>query len=234
MIKILGTLSLNSAFLLYCIYYIPQLFHNRYPKHLSQLSWGMHGMLFTAYICDLFYGYAMGFPWQYRVISWVGLICLMIQHLQLIKYLFFKTSQFNQANQANQANQVYYTVCKRYSLVLANALLILSILIFINIFFSKYISNSQGITPAMQDVLGYIARGCFIGYAFPQILKVRATKNYAGLSVYFIILNLVIAILDTISAWCLQWGWPNQLGSMLMLCMMGYLLYCVKFTTLNN
>ncbi len=78
-----GALSLNISTVIYCIYYIPQLFHNRHAEFLIQLSPKMHYLFLLSMCCDLTYGIGMGLPWQYRLVSLVVVSVLMVQHWQL-------------------------------------------------------------------------------------------------------------------------------------------------------
>lgn len=86
----LGHFFLNFAFGLYLILYIPQLIHNKQTKTFVQMSFLMHAMLLQAYSCDLIYALHKPMPWQYLCVSAVGLICLMIQHVQ---WLYFCRKQ---------------------------------------------------------------------------------------------------------------------------------------------
>jgi len=200
MLNVLGNLSLNCCFVLYLIYYFPQLYHNQRHLQMAQLSLGMHFLLILAYIFDLFYGYAMHLQWQYRLVSWVGLGCLMVQHWQFIRYFFHE----------------------RLRVWLGIQLLMM--LIFMLLLCDFFLVKTAELSQQECLMLGYGARICFILCALPQVLKSHRYESLSAISLHYIYLNMSVISLDFISAWCLDWGWPNKLGGVPMILLMFYLL----------
>lgn len=82
---LIGAFSLNVSLVLYFTSYLPQLRHNQKGQDLKHLSLPFHFMLLTDYLLDLLYGFSLDLPWQYKLVSWTGLLYLMIQHRQLFK-----------------------------------------------------------------------------------------------------------------------------------------------------
>jgi uncharacterized protein with PQ loop repeat len=189
----IGAFSLNISFVLYLVVYLPQIIHNRKEKYIQDLSIMMHINLYFGYFFDLFYGFAHALPWQYKTVSIVGLSLLMLQNLQLMHYAWFKSKQ-----------TLYITL----------AILLISLMVF------GYVLSGPKLTATTIDVLGYISRLCFISYLLPQLLKNHRLQSAYAISPIFVLLNLILAVLDLISSWCLHWGWPNQLGAPITLMMM--------------
>lgn len=186
-LNFLGNVSLNLSSFLYLILLIPQVIHNRKGKNISGLSLWLHFLLFTSYSLDLVYGIADDMPLQYRVVSVVGLILVITQHFQLLKF----------------------HIKQRYYLLIKVGFLFLVTHVFLSYyFFSKLFSI--GLTHNTILMLGVIARGCEIVYCIPQIFKNRAAQAANAVSLYFICLNIMLAVLDTIAAWCLDWELPNK------------------------
>lgn len=200
LLSIAGNFTLNLSFVLYLIVYIPQILHNQRTAHLNQLSFGLHTLLMMSYSFDLLYGFAYHLPWQYKIVSVVGLFLVTIQHVQLIRFFVNIKSTFR---------------------------LKLSLLLFISngillLFF--FIPLQSTLSFSATCIVGIIARACGLIYCLPQIIKNSLSKSATALSVKYLYLNLIVALLDTCSAWCLNWGWPNKLASpcsaMLMLTML--------------
>ena len=185
----LGHASLNISFLLYLVVYIPQVLHNRRLTNIAQLSLVMHFLLYTSYFFDLLYGMASHFQWQYQTVSVVGLSLIILQHFQLTHY---------------------FRVTKRFFLMATNLIILTLTLLGLYYFF---VSCQRTLNPQTILVIGSIARFCSLTYCLPQLLKNRFLKSAHAISIRFIYLNLTLAILDTISSWCLDWGWPNKLAS---------------------
>jgi len=187
--NLIGKLSLNSSFILYLIIYLPQIVHNRHEKHLANLSIHMHWMLYVGYFLDLFYGFSYQLQWQYKTVSIVSLGLLTIQHIQIVRG-FWKNKQMNQ-------------VCLNLSLFL---LMFIAVIYFFN-------RLDAHLSPNTTLIIGNVSRIIFLIYCLPQIVKNRATNSSNAINVHFIYLSLTLSVLDFISAWCLDWGWPNKLAA---------------------
>ena len=198
-----GMLSLNVSFVLYLLVYFPQVRHNRTLAHIQSLSTGMHVLLFSGYILDLLYGFLSHYPWQYKMVSCVGVVLLLIQHMQLI-HLFWKRRAFIRVG--------FYLLGLMFA-IMGGAYVLLNTEVFVSdqiVFF------------------GLFSRGFFLSYTVPQFLKNKALNSAVALSTSFVILSLAIACLDTISAWALDWGWPNKIGSPISILLTSCLLYQIK------
>lgn len=194
----IGTISLNIAFTLYLIVYIPQIIHNQKSTSIVELSLGLHFLLYISNIFDLFYGFSNNLPWQYKTVSVVGLIQVNVQHLQLIRFFI----------------HTHAVKLTRFCLffLLANGIAL-----------SYFFAALHGVAaPSLTLFFGAIARVCGLIYCLPQILKNKLAHSARGISIYFIYLSLLLAILDAISSWTLNWGWPNKLAApaniLIMLC----------------
>lgn len=200
----IGNISLNMSFGLYLIVYIPQIIHNQTSKNLAELSLGLHVLLYLSYSFDLVYGFSSQLPWQYKVVSIVGLSLVMLQHLQLLQFFIHQ---------------------RKPSLIKFNLAFLILNLMLLYYFFGIAHGEVQAHTTAL---FGTIARACGLIYCLPQIIKNKYAQSGNAISLYFIYLNLTLAMLDTISSWCLDWGWPNKLASPLNAIMMLIILWQVK------
>eukprot|EP00392_Amoebophrya_sp_AT5.2_P013392 g13510.t1 len=89
---VVGSISVNLAFLLYLTYFLPQLLrvHRRNfaetdAAHWQSFSqWTLSLQVLTASI-DLFYGFTAVPQWQYRAVGVSTLLCLTIQQAQLYR-----------------------------------------------------------------------------------------------------------------------------------------------------
>ncbi len=206
----LGFISLNISFFLYFFVFVPQIFHNRHTQHIANLSLTLHFLLFFTYLLDLFYGFAYSLQWQYKTVSCVCLFLIFIQHGQLVRFQFQH---------------------QQYKLVIANiSLFIISIfsLFYFFIFLHHTLSTTQTAS------IGYISRVSYVIYSTPQILKNFKLKSTNAINLTFIYLNIILTLLDTLSAWCLDWGWPNKLAAPVMTGMMLVLLLQTHFYSENT
>lgn len=196
---IIGKISLNVSFFLYLMVYVPQILHNRQKKNLADLSIWLHVFLFSSYFFDLFYGFASHLPWQYKTVSIVGLCLVSIQHLQLT-HLYWQ-----------QKNQRYWV---------GLSLVWLVYLVLTSAFFVFRPKDAL-----VVFLMGVAARGCGFVYCIPQIIKNRKTGASHAISVYYLYINLTLTFLDTLSAWLLNWGWPNRIASPLSMGLMLIMIY---------
>ena len=184
-----GAFTLNVSFILYLLVYLPQIIHNRTKKNLENLSGGMHFSLFCGYLLDLFYGFSKYLPWQYKTVSIVGVFLLLIQHVQLIYH-------------HKQKKQLY--------ILTWNILILFAAIILSGIFFTELHGKCS---PATTSILGYTARFFFLIYLIPQLVKNKRTQTAQAVSQHMIYLSLILCICDSVSAWCLDWGWPNKIAA---------------------
>lgn len=198
-----GMLSLNVSFVLYLLVYFPQIRHNRTLTHIQSLSTGMHVLLFSGYVLDLLYGFLSHYPWQYRMVSCVGVGLLLLQHIQLIHFFW-----------------------KKKAFILVGAYLLGLILTIIGV--TYVFLNASYCSPKLIVFFGYSSRALFLSYTVPQLVKNRTLKSAVAMSTSFVILSFMIASLDTMSAWCLDWSWPNKVGSPISMMLTSCLLYQIK------
>lgn len=204
LISLIGNISLNISFVFYLVLYTPQIIHNREKTNLAQLSLNMHFLLCISYTCDLFYGVATHLPWQYKVVSLVGLTLVFIQHCQLARLLFNIKSH------------------------LTRPIMVMSLLLFLMANYYFFIVCKGTVSESNSLVYGWIARCTGILYCFPQILKNRQQQSATAISIKFIVINLLLSILDFISSWCLNFGWPNKISSPITMILMIILLLQIK------
>lgn len=185
----LGNLTLNIAFVLYLIVYVPQIRHNKNKHHLAELSISLHMIIMTSFVLDLLYSLLKPLPWQYRAVSIVALGTLSIQQMQLMRL-------------ALQRGQTL--------LLSALGFFCLSlILILTSVFYFDVLSSSSNTIL----LIGWVSRVGFLSYIVPQIIKNYRMSSAKALSTSFLSLSLFLSLLDLTSAWCLDWGWPNKLGT---------------------
>ena len=201
---LLGVISLNLSFVLYLLVYLPQIIHNRKPHHIANLSMGMHFILYSSYCLDLLYGFFSDLQWQYKTVSIASLFILTIQHLQITYH--------------------YQTQKKWMSFYFS--LFLLAVVGTGMVYFVS--TNQNHLSEQTTQSLGYLSRMGFLIYTLPQLLKNRALKSAQAISIPFIYLSLTLSLLDMISAWCLDWGWPNKLGAPLTISLMLIMLLQVK------
>lgn len=203
----LGDVCLNLGFIFYCVLYVPQIFHNHKKQDLDGLSILMHITLYLAYFFDWLYGSLTGLPWQYRLIAALGWIYLTFQQLQLI---------------------TYYRHKQRYNLV--------SLCSVVWVGYGMLFGYTLGHTyhEVLVTSFGCIAQIGFCIALLPQIVKSRQRQSGAAMSLTYIAFTNILSCLDIICAWQLNWGWPNKLGSIGLLCLTLILLLQKKHYKNNN
>jgi len=235
----IGAISLNISFVLYLLVYLPQVFHNRKPNHIPSLSLGMHFILYTSYCLDLFYGFSRDLQWQYKTVSVVSLTLLIIQHLQITYHHSPRHPERSEGSPGCKTNSLhgFDQPCAKSrrslaSLGMTGGLLGMTwgrLLFNFNLFFLLatglilyyfFVLQDGHLSEQATQTIGYISRMGFLIYTLPQIMKNRALKTTKAISINFIFLSLTLSMLDMTSAWCLDWGWPNKLGSPLTISLM--------------
>ena len=145
----LGNITLNIAFVLYLIVYVPQIRHNKNKHHLAELSISLHMIIMTSFVLDLLYGLLKPLPWQYRAVSIVALGTLCIQQLQLMRL-------------AQQRGQILL-----FSTLGMFYLSLILILILTSVFYFDALSSSSNTIL----LIGWVSRIGFLSYIVPQIIK---------------------------------------------------------------
>jgi uncharacterized protein with PQ loop repeat len=197
---------LNVSTFFYLLLFLPQIFLN-FKRHSTKgLSLLMYGILFVGYCTDLLYGFGLNMPWQYRLVTVVGLCCLTIQHLQFGYY----------GQQNHQQKYTYYFVTLIYCLFFYCCL---------HLLITGHHSKN------FYDTIGILTNLCWICHTVPQIIKNYFNRATMGLSAGFVALAIGLNICDALSAWLLHWDYPSKIGALLGLSGNGLLLlqiYCYQ------
>ena len=178
----IGQATLSISLIIYIVQYVPQLIHNSLSNKTSQISLNTQLLIVIAASCDLAYGFGYNLQWQYKLVSILGLIYLIIQQMQIISQ-----------NSTGLLTRIYT--------ILAFILIITSVTYTIYNIKNDYI----------LDTIGYIETSCYIVYWLPQIIKNFITKQADGFSKVFLIITLIGAMLDLLSAIFLHWPVPSIL-----------------------
>jgi len=185
---IIGEISLTLSTLLYFIWFIPQLKLTFKRKNTSGLSLAMHCILMLGYLADLMYGFGQQLPIQYRLVTIVGLISLLIEHYQFGCYGLTNIKEKN-----------------RFILIS-----VLLFCLFITILYNITIKTDSKM---IYNLAGVSSMLCWLVFASPQILKNYKNNSTKGLSTQFVMLSVLTGILDVISSYALNWAWPSKLGA---------------------
>jgi uncharacterized protein with PQ loop repeat len=188
MIQTIGTITLNIATVLYLIHLFPQVVHNQVKQKTASLSLGMHSLLLWAYCCDFVYAFGRGMPWQYKLVTIIGLILLAVQHSQLFS---------QRKTEKNFILAFIFTSGLALIIMIAGGWGLVK----------HYITETQLITFQVVSQIGWLT------YALPQLFKNWQLKTTEGLSKNYIYISISIALCDSVSAWCLNWDWPIKIGS---------------------
>ncbi|MDX1917591.1 MAG: PQ-loop repeat-containing protein [Candidatus Caenarcaniphilales bacterium] len=185
----IGNFTLSLSLVGYLFFLLPQIWHNTLNRtKIYTLSVGLHLIMLGAYICDLFYGYGLSMPWQYRLVTIVGLGMLSIQHLQIWIY--------------RRAEIEFQILFRSITLGILGFTFLLGYL-----YFQGKLSESLLLTIGAISQIGWFTA------VLPQIHKNFRLKSAAGLSLHFILLGIFLSTCDAISAWLLDWKLPNKIGA---------------------
>ncbi len=184
---IIGQISLNISFLIYLIWFVPQITLNFKRKNTEGLSLFMHGLLCIGYLSDLMYGFGRDMQWQYRTITLIGLFSLAIQHYQFFRYGLHNAKK----------KWTFAGLSILYSLLLCCVILNLQL----------YHSEQS-----FYDAAGMIANICWLSYMLPQIIENYCSRSTTGLSMLFVLFAVFLNVCDLTSAWMLDWDYPSKIG----------------------
>lgn len=199
-----GHITLRISFFVYLFFFVPQIIHNIKRNSVQGLSFRMHLILFTAFICDFGYGIGRQMEWEYCLVSFIGILSLLLQH-----------SQFKVLN----------TELPKYYYLITVLLILLFGLVAGSLIFD--LGNRQFYTG-----LGFVATAGWLTYTLPQIHKNFTLKSILGLSLGFILLGLCASLCDTVSAYALDWGLPNKIGAPISSCLKLIILF--QFSLYSN
>lgn len=207
----LGEITLSFSTVIYIIWLLPQVRLNFKRKSTNGLSFWLHSLLFLGYSADLTYGFGFHMEWQYRMVTIVGLISLIIQHWQFSHYELGKSLDKFQ----------YYAV----------TIVVFSLLIFSIHTLAFHYSRE------FYNFFGMVSNVAFLIYMIPQIIKNYVNQSTEGLSVWFVIFTLFLGTCDLTSAYALQWSWPSLFGpsvGFLLKAMLLFQLYSYERGSLNE
>lgn len=179
----IGAIALNAAFVLYLIHYLPQLHHNRKKKQLQTISLHFHGLLGICYLSDLSYGMGMHLPWQYCTVSFIGTLCLAVQHQQL--------------SALHRDNRIFHI----YTWVFAA------------IFSLFILENALSPSPFFFLAMGYLAHTTALLFLLPVIIRNAKQKHARALSDGYLYLNSLCYLCNLIAALSLNWPFPSKIGA---------------------
>jgi hypothetical protein len=182
----LGTLAMDAATIIYCFLFLPQLWHNRRPQHISHMSFAYHSLLLVAVYADLFYGFGRIHQWQYQLVGVIAVISLSTEHMQ------------------------WYQIARQLKIMPAYTLVTVTCLI-LTLAFCVYWKN---IPLSLAMFMGWVARVGYITHKIPQIIKNHLQPAAAiAISRSYLYLCLLLGTLDGFAAWALDWGAPSKYGT---------------------
>lgn len=182
--SVIGHISINISFVIYCIYFLPQIIHNQFKRQAGHISHGTHLLMVVANALDLIYGFGFDLQWQYRVVTMLTLACLLFQQWQIYR----DSKSINQQKNRHAQSYDFHILCL---LVIAVGIALVSL---------------HNLNNAILENIGFISMFCYAIYWLPQIIKNIKEKNATAFSLIFLILNVLALVCDEISA--LSFGWP--------------------------
>lgn len=201
----IGFVTLNLSLILYLFFYLPQLVHNFRYKRLGELSFGMHALLLFAATADIFYAFGRIEQWQYRLVSILMLLSLLVQHVHLLYYR--KSFSFG---------FVKWCALSMLMIVMSGCALVLA----------SIIKHPMTIYIAM----GWAGQVAYWTYALPQIIKNKNSMHANAISMLFAVIGVATALLDLISAWIFSWGAPSLYGGFVAVSLQAYL-FCQCYSS---
>lgn len=193
-----GFVTLNLSLILYLFFYLPQLIHNFRYKRLGELSFGLHALLFFAATADMFYAFGRIDQWQYRLVSILMLLSLLVQHIHLLYY-----------RQSFSFGFIKWLVLSLFIMVMSASVFLLA----------SIIKQPMKIYITM----GWASQVAYWTYALPQIIKNRNSTHANSISMFFVAIGVTTALLDLISAWIFSWGSPSLYGGFVAVVLQAYL-----------
>ena len=183
---IIGHVTLTVSLIIYAILYLPQLFHNARHGGLQGMSVAFHVLALAAAMTDLYYALGCVHQWQYVTVSGLALCCLLWQHYQWW-------------------GQVRFTSSWWWWLVTGAVLSALGAVL--------WGWRYGELTWGLSAMAGWVSMLLLLVMTLPQITKNAVTSRANGLCGGYLILVLVAALLDLVSAWLLHWPLPSLVGT---------------------
>ena len=185
---LIGEISLNISLALYIIFYLPQLWRNRDTGKLQHLSIYFHALLLLACSTDLLYGFGTIGQWQYRMVSITTFACVIWQHYQLLRF-------YREDNTAK----------RRLNIILGG-------LVFWWVIVTIILLTHKVHHPFFV-AMGWVERIAYSCYGLPQVIQQIRKNNAEAISIAFLLMTIMTALCDTISAWSFGWPAPSLLGA---------------------
>ena len=182
----IGQTSLWLSTALYLIWFLPQLRLSYRRRSVEGLSFSMHLLLLSGYLADLIYGLGRHMPIAYIAVTCFGLAGLCVQHYQFH----------------------HYSKLSNVQLLCALCLPLLCFFAWLAIIHTH---NSANV--AVLDRIGLWSVFAGAIYGVPQIIKNYRLQRNPDLSTLFIWIAIICSGLDIISAYCLNWDYPNKIGA---------------------
>jgi uncharacterized protein with PQ loop repeat len=177
----IGQLSLSLSFFVYCLYFLPQIWHNRKPSHARYISRFLQLIYVLGYSADWLYGAAAHLEWQYRCVSLIGIFALSYQQWQM---------------RPPSGGERSYGL---HSFAVASMILT-------SFVFSLFFTIKGTLA---TNAFGTISMLCAMFALTPQLIRNYKDKNGLAISHFFIGMTLIGCILDMISAIFLHWPWQS-------------------------
>ncbi|WP_018299058.1 PQ-loop repeat-containing protein [Fangia hongkongensis] len=184
----IGMITINISFLIYCLYFLPQLLHNQLKHKTADISMSTQALMVLANVLDLIYGFGYGLQWQYRAVTILTLACLIIQQWQIYR----------------DSKKISY-----------HFHLFIVVMILLGVIIST--QNAFRLSESILENIGFISMICYSVYWLPQIIKNFQSKSAEGFSLWFILLNLTALVCDEISALTLGWPLPSIISPILII-----------------
>ncbi|MCX7125564.1 MAG: PQ-loop repeat-containing protein [Gammaproteobacteria bacterium] len=209
----LGEITLSISTVVYFIWFLPQIWLNFKRKSTKGLSLWMHGLLLLGYCADLLYGFGREMQWQYRMVTITGLFFLLIQHYQFWRY------SLNDNKRTRKATHINF--------------ILLSSMVLILLFYAVFNFTVDHHSKQYYDIAGFISDICWMTYLFPQIIKNYLAKSVVGLSVGFVVIDIILSCLDMTSTFALHWDWPSVVSAFITLFKKGILVSQIVYYRLG-
>lgn len=91
----IGHISVNISFIIYCVYFLPQIIHNQLKHQTEHISKYTHLLMVAANVLDLIYGFGFELQWQYKVVTILIMACLLFQQWQIYRDSCNKSYDFH-------------------------------------------------------------------------------------------------------------------------------------------
>ena len=186
--------TLDISLFLYCIQFLPQLYHNVVNPQLQNISLMSQYLYFLGIGLDLIYGLGFQYPWQYILVDILYLFFLLVQEYQIINAKRFS---------------VWWQYCPHVFVILWIGLVFVSSLYLWETGYKTKGFHIGSHNDAIFWFSGIVSSVIWIVMWFPQIIKNILQKRADGYVSVFWIIGLVMVLCDITSALILHYKWMN-------------------------